>query len=78
MSALQEAATARHGVTLAAWEEALRAHVQALLVTQMLRLSEGIPDMLADDGGKYHRIDVPLLLPAGERLRLVASIEVME
>jgi hypothetical protein len=78
MSALLDAAQARHGTTLSAWEVALRAHVQALIEAAVLPLSEAVPDMLDEGGDLYREVRLELPLPAGERLRLVASVEVVE
>lgn len=78
MSALLGAAQARHGATLSAWEAALSAHVQALIEAAVLPLSEGVPAMLGEGGDLYRVVKAELALPAGERLRLVASVEVVE
>jgi hypothetical protein len=78
MSALLEAATARHGVTLSAWEAELRAVVQARMERAVLALSEAAPSMLDDAGDKHHRLEVEIVLPAGDRLRFTASLELVE
>jgi hypothetical protein len=77
-TALQDAATAHHGTTLAAWEEALRAAVQSLLELAVLRLSQSAPDLLSDTGAKFVCLDLVLPLPAGERMRFRASLELVE
>lgn len=78
MSAFDLAHLHPYGVSQAAWEEALRAHVQAGLEAAMLHLSADAPELLSDDGAKYQRIAADIVLPAGETLRLVASIELVE
>jgi hypothetical protein len=78
MNALQDAAHHRWGAPLSAWEDAIRAHVQAQIEAAVLDLSRAAPGMLADDGDRFRRIEVVLTLPAGERMTLVASVEVIE
>ena len=78
MSAWEKARLAPHGAPASQFDDALRARVQTALEEAMLGLSREAPNMLADDGGKYRRIQVEITLPFGERLRLDASIEVVE
>lgn len=70
--------TAPYGVSQAAWEDAIRAHLQQQMELAVLRLSQGGPTMLTEDGPKYHDVDITLPLPAGERLRFRASLELVE
>ena len=66
------------GAGLAAWEDAIRAHMQQQMELAVLRLSQGVPTMLTEDGPKWHDVDITLPLPAGERLRFRASLELVE
>jgi hypothetical protein len=72
------AARGPFGADLAAWEDAIRAHLQQQMELAVLRLSQGGPTMLTEDGPKWHDVDVTLPLPAGERLRFRASLELVE
>jgi hypothetical protein len=78
MTAIEAAAHAPWGAPLSAWEDAIRANVQAQIEAAVLTLSHAVPGMLADDGAKHHRIEVVLTLPHGEWLKLTASVEVVE
>lgn len=77
-AALHDAATARHGTTLAAWEEALRALVQQQMELAVYPLSQAMPGMLDDVGPKFSVVEVTLPLPAGERVRFYATLELVE
>lgn len=68
----------RLGVPVSAWEEQIRAHVQQQLELAVYRLSQAAPDMLDENGARFVAVDVTLPLPAGERVRFVASLELVE
>ncbi|MBX9700976.1 MAG: hypothetical protein K2X74_16180 [Acetobacteraceae bacterium] len=77
-SALEAANSGPFGASLTAWEEALRAHVQQQMELAVLRLSQGAAAMLDPAGAKFAEVDVTLPLPAGERFRFRASLELVE
>ena len=66
------------GVGLSAWEEAIRAHLQQQMERAVLRLSQAGPAMLGEGGPKFAVVDTILPLPAGDRVRFVASVELVE
>lgn len=68
----------RLGVPLSVWEEQLRAHVQQQMELAVHRLSQAAPDMLDEHGLRFVSVDVTLPLPAGERVRFFASLELVE
>lgn len=68
----------RLGVPLSVWEEQLRAHVQQQMELAVHRLSQAAPDMLDEHGARFVSVDVTLPLPAGERVRFKASLELVE
>lgn len=68
----------RLGTPLSVWEEQLRAHVQQQLELAVHRLSQAAPEMLDEAGPRFVTVDVTLPLPAGERVRFVASLELVE
>lgn len=76
--AFDAAARGPFGASLTAWEDAIRAHIQQQMELAVLRLSQGVPTMLTEGGPKYHDVDLVLPLPAGERLRFRASLELVE
>lgn len=72
------AASHPNGVTLAAWESAVRALVQQQLEQAVLRLSQDAPRLLDEDGPRYDSVVLRLLLPDGSALDFRASLEVVE
>jgi hypothetical protein len=76
--AIRDAHHARHGTTLAAWEEALRTLVQQQMELAVLRLSQDAPGLLDDEGPKILTLDLAFPLPAGETLAFRASLELVE
>lgn len=76
--AILDARHARHGTTLSAWEEAIRAGVQSQLELAVMRLSQDAPALLDDAGPKCVRIEVELPLPEGERLCFRGELELVE
>lgn len=72
------AARGPFGANLAAWEDAIRAHLQQQMELAVLRLSQGGPTMLTEDGPKWHDVDITLPMPGGERMRFRASLELVE
>ena len=75
---LDQAARGPFGASLAAWEDAIRAHLQQQMELAVLRLSQSGPDLLSDTGAKFVSVDLALPMPAGERVRFRASLELVE
>lgn len=76
MTVFEQAMLAREGVREADWEAALRDLVQDQLALAVLRLSHAVPAMLGD-GPPHVAMDLVLPLPAGERLRFMASLRLL-
>lgn len=72
------AASHPNGVSLVAWESAVRALVQQQLEQAVLRLSQDAPRLLDEDGPRYDSVVLRLPLPDGTRLDFRASLEVVE
>lgn len=73
--AFEAAARGRVGATLADWEEAIRAHLQAQMALAVMRLSQGAPAMLEEGSDGFERVVVDLPLPDGTRFRFDAALE---
>ncbi len=74
----EAAARGPFGASQAAWEDAIRAHLQQQIELASLRLSQSGPDLLSEHGAKFVSVDLVLPLPAGERVRFRASLELVE
>lgn len=70
--------TAPYGVSQARWEDALRTHMQQQMELAVHRLSQATPAMLTEEGPKFEGLDLVIPLPCGDRIRFVASLELVE
>jgi hypothetical protein len=78
MDGIEMSIAAPHGAPLEWWEDAIRARVRAEIEAAISPLADAAPGMLEEGADLYRFVTAEIVLPAGERLRLTASIEVIE